>query len=259
MNRIVGLFLIVVYVICCAGGTETGNPFRPIPIELQVRSTDPQTVAISQGTGGTVIEQAWFAIGVISFIREGQCSEFAEIDYPVGESLVTADFTDEKTVVEIDIESGSYCGVIVTLQKRTTELPDGAPPELGDHSVVLVGQRADGVSFILAHPEQDELEIINQVSGPFSVGPSEDPLSLSFDMAILLKDVNLDAAELDPDGTIHIDEQSNRELLDGFEYNLECALTLYTDADDNGELDTNDTLLATCEDEEDEDEYEYAN
>ncbi len=254
MNRIVGLTVLALQIVCCAGGSETGNPFRPIPIELQVRSTDPQAVAVSQGAGGTVIEQAWFSFGVIEFISDDACSDLDEIAVEVGESLVTADLAEQRTVVEIDIEAGVYCGVIVPLQRRTSELPEDAPTELVDHSVVLVGQTADGVSFTLAHPEQDELEIINQVAGPFDVGPSKDPLLLSFDVAILLKDVDLDSAELGPDGTIRIDERNNRALLDAFEYNLECALALYADTDDDGELDANDRLLATCEDEEDEDE-----
>jgi hypothetical protein len=141
MNRIVGLTLLALQVVCCVGGSETGNPFRPIPIELQVRSTDPQAVAISQGAGGTVIEQAWFSIGVIAFISDDACSDLDEINYEVGESLVTADLADQGTVVETDIEAGEYCGVVVPLQRRTSQLPQGAPTELADHSVVLIGER----------------------------------------------------------------------------------------------------------------------
>lgn len=259
MNRIVGLAALVLHFVCCAGGSETGNPFRPIPVELQVRSSDPQVAAVSEEAGGTVIERAWFSFGVISFIGDDQCSDPGRFNYEVGDSLVTTDLVDEGTVVDMDIVAGEYCGVIVPLQRRTSVLPDGAPTELSDHSVVLKGKRADGVSFTLAHPEQDELEIIHQVSGTFDVGPSEDPLLLSFDVAILLKDVDFETADIAPDGTIRIDEHNNRELLDDFEYNLECALTLYADADNNGELDSSDRLLATCEDEENEYEHEFEN
>lgn len=256
MNRIVVLAILVLHFVCCAGGSETGNPFRSIPIELQVRSSDPQVAAVSEAAGGTVIEQAWFSFGIIAFIGDEQCSDPDGLNYEVGDSLVTADLADEGTVVEIDMEVGKYCGVVVPLKKWISVLPDGAPDELSDHSIVLKGKRADGISFTLAHPDHDELEIINPVSGHFSVGPTKELLLLSFDLAILMKEMELDTADLAPDGTIHIDEQNNLELLKTFKYNLECALTLYADADNNGELDSSDRLLSTCEEEEEEEEEE---
>jgi hypothetical protein len=245
-----GLSLVVLGLVsCAAGGSETGNPMAPISIKMQIRSTDPDTVAIKEKTGGTLIDQAWFSFGVFEFIKEGLCTKDAGADESgPGKPLLVADLAAKGTAIEMEIDKGDYCGVVVPVQHPTAEVPNDAPAELSNYSLILKGKRSDGVTFTLTHAEEEGLEIVKPMSGTFNVGASADPLLLSFDMAVLMKDINLDLAELESDGTIRIDEDRNRELFEKFEFNLHCALTLYADANRNGALDDKDPLLASCVD-----------
>jgi hypothetical protein len=243
-------FLVVLGLVSCAGGgAETGNPMAPISIKLQIRSTEPETVAIKEKTGGTMIDQAWVSFGVFAFIKEGLCTkDAAESESGPGKSLLVADLAAKGPATEMEIANGDYCGVLIPLQHPTAELPKDAPAELSNFSMILKGERSDGIAFTLTHAEEEGLGIVEPTSGTFNVGASQDPLLLSFDMAVLMKEINLDIAELESDGTIRIDKDHNRALLQEFEINIHCAPTLYADANRNGKLDEKDTLLATCPD-----------
>ncbi len=250
MKRSVALGLLLLTMLSCAGGSETGNPAVPTLLGLQVLSSNPEAVAVSQGAGGTVIEEAWFSFGPFNFLPEGFCEDM-EFDNRSGPTSVVADLAREGTQIELELDSGVYCGAIVALEPITSVFPNAAPEELSDHSVVVKGESPDGVPFILAYPERDELEILS-VAGPFAVEASEDALLLVFDVSILMEGVALDTAELSPDGDIRIDAENNEQLLEAFEDNLECALELYGDADSDGMLGDDDMLLASCsEDSED--------
>ncbi len=233
----------------CAGGTETGNPAVSTPIALQVYSTDPATVSVGPGEGGSVVRQAWVAFGVFDFRGVGECAGINELNLPPGPSLLVADLADPGTRIELELEADTYCGLVVPLEKITAELPDGAPAELADHSIVIQGQRADGVGFTLAYPEQDELELAG-IAGDFDLAADGEGLLLFFDVSVWMNGVDLQAAALSPDGSIRIDATSNPALLEAFELNVECALELYRDPDGDGALDPGEPQLAACVQEE---------
>lgn len=233
----------------CAGGTETGNPALSTEIALQVHSTDPGAVAVNQGEGGSVVQQAWVSFGVFDFRRAGECGQMNEFENQAGPTLVVADLAEPSTRIGLELGTDTYCGLIVPLEKMTTELPEGAPPELADHSIVVKGERADGVAFTLAYPEQDELELAG-VGGDFDLEADGEGLLLLFDVSVWMDGVDLQNAVFAPGNEIRIDAQNNPGLLEAFELNVECALELYRDGDGDGELDADDPLLATCVDEE---------
>jgi hypothetical protein len=231
---------------CSAGGSETGNPVQPMPIGLDARSSDPGAVAVatSSGAAGTVIDQAWVAFGELTFLRGAECDALGDYDYE-GATAHVADLASPDARITVDVAPDGYCGLVVPLQMQTPSLPERAPPELADHSIVLLGERADGTAFVLTHPEQDELELAAQ-DAAFVVAPDGADLLLSFDVAIWMDGVDLEAAEVDGDGVIRIDAGSNRALLDAFEVNLECSLELYGDGDADGAVSPGDPLLARC-------------
>ena len=232
----------------CAGGSETGNPAVPTEIALSVRSTDPDLVALNRGTGvdagagNVVLREAWIAFGEAAFLDDADCARFGELEVQ-GETLVIADLAHAGALLSIDARAEGHCGLVVPLPSRNAIVPTGAPSELSTHSIVLKGERADGTAFLLTHPEHDELELA-AIGGMLE--PLEHRLLLAFDVAIWMRDVELDAAVIGDDGIIHIDAQTNRALLDRFEENLECSLELYADADEDGAVSSGDDLLATC-------------
>jgi hypothetical protein len=121
-------------------------------------------------------------------------------------------------------------------------LPQGAPSELADHGIVVRGRLDDGTRFLIAHPEQDELELASSDD----VFEADQDLLLSFDVARWLDGIAIAGATRESDGSVRIDEDHNRALLDAFEANVECSLELYRDADGDGSKSKGDPLLAKC-------------
>lgn len=234
----------------CTGGSETGNPVVNTEIGLSMRSST-EAFAVGRATSGTVIEEAWVSFGgfgSFDFRPEGECEDLGEEEFPPWPSLVVADLARPDTRISVDVQARSYCGLVVPLKAETdpAELPADAPAELANHGVVLRGQREDGTRFVLAHAEEDELELIAR-NGTFEVSDGGPPLLLSFDIVRWMEGVDLDGAELGDDGTIRIDAVTNPALLHAFEENAECSLDLYSDADGDGVVDEpQDELLARC-------------
>ena len=227
----------------CAGGSETGNPALPIELALGTYSSDPEAIGFSSGTAGTVIDEAWVSFGELAFLRGDECALLDGYDTPVP-TLLVQDLA-QPVELTVEVEDGTYCGVVVPLQRITPELPDGAPPELADHSVVLKGRREDGTPFVLMHPERDELELL-PIDGELPVG-GEDRLLLFFDVAFWMNGVDLESAEVGDDGVIHIDGTTNVDLWSRFEnVNLECSMEMFADANDDAMIDDGDPRVATC-------------
>lgn len=227
----------------CAGGSETGNPAMPAEIGLGVRSSDPTAVAISSAAESTVIDEAWVSFGEIAFLAPSECALLDS--YPHREAtLIAADLALPALSIEVEVKPREYCGMVVTLENNTTDLSGEAPAELADHSIVLRGHRDDGVAFTLAFPEQDELELLATQTA-FEVRQGRG-LLLAFDVATWMRGVDLHAAELEPDSSIRIDEQTNRALLFVFEANLDCSLELFEDHNGSGALESGEPRIARC-------------
>jgi hypothetical protein len=246
MSRSRWFAALVTLVACSSGGSETGNPVLPTRIGLDARSSDPDAVAVavSSGAAGTVIDAAWLAFGELALLRGAECAQLGDYDSD-GPTEHVADFAQSDARITVEIVPDDYCGLVLPLELQTPELPAEAPRELADHSIVLLGERGDGTPFMLTHPEQDELELAAE-DGTFEVAPRRAELLLSFDVAVWMKGVNLDSAVIEDDGSIRIDADHNRALLDAFERNLECSLELYRDLDEDGAVGPGDELLARC-------------
>lgn len=236
--------LLASVLMACAGATETGNPAVPVDIQLDVRTSEASAVGIRTGASETVIEETWVALGEPLFLEEGNCGVLDE--YPLGPTQLVADLAAPDARIELEVRAQSYCGLVLPLQQESPELPAGAPSELADHSIVLTGTRADGTPFMLLHAEQDELEVVAD-DGSFEVEEDGPLLLLAFDVAALMRDVDLDNADVDTDGVIRIDAMQNSGLHIAFDVSLECSLDLYFDVDDDGVLDdTVDPHVARC-------------
>lgn len=240
----------------CVGGTETGNPAVPVSIALGIRSSDPSVVALRGGSSSSVIDEAWVAFDDPLFLGKGKCGMVDDIAMR-GPTLIAADLAAPDGRIDLEVEPGTSCGMWVPINGRTAkaDLPKGAPPELAMASIVLRGARADGTPFILEHDEQDELEVV-ATKGTFDVSELGPTLFLAFDVANLMMDVDLDSVDPDADGLIRINgTDTNMDLHEAFDKQLECSLELYQDEDGNGELDEGgDALVGRCAEEEEQDE-----
>jgi hypothetical protein len=79
-----------------------------------------------------------------------------------------------------------------------------------------------------------------RISDPLVIDEENRYLLVGFDLAVWLGDLELDDADVEPNGDILIDE----DLLEDFEDNLEEAINLFDDSDEDGDLDEDDDPLA---------------
>jgi hypothetical protein len=243
MNRSAYVLLALCLVACETGGSETGNPVAT-QMGLGLRTGDPGVIGIRSGEGGAVLQEAWLAFGEVTFLGPEQCANFGEIDV-IGPTKRIADLTRENQPLSFELSEPSHCGLAVPLNPSNDDLPRGAPAALGDHDIVLRGERADGTRFELLHSEQETLELKAE-GGQFRIERGGPDLLLSFDVAQWLNRIDLDSTEPGDDGVIHIDEPNNPALIEAFETNLECSLQLFSDQDDDGAVGDDDPVLARC-------------
>lgn len=229
-----------------AAGLPVSLPPTPIEIGLSVRTTAPNLIGVRSGANVTVIEHAWVAFGEIKLLAGDECDLLDSYPHEKPTQLA-ADLAATNTRIELSVREGEYCAAIATLESRTEDLPAGAPAELENHSIVVLGKLADGTPFRLAFPEADELEL-EAPSPSMPIDVREDgPLSLlSFDVATWLDGIDLDAATREADGAILIDEAHNLPLLGQFEANIDCSLELFSDDDGDGMLSEGDPRIARC-------------
>ncbi|MCC7539180.1 MAG: hypothetical protein IT379_23360 [Deltaproteobacteria bacterium] len=219
--------------------TETGNPPAiPAQMGLSVSTSDEMRVSIGGGDGEIVLDQAWVSLGDVRFVAAADCETGGDGTVHAPGPFV-ADLAAASSVIDFTIAAGDYCAVRVPLLQTQPPLPSGAPAELSGRSVALLGRRSDGVPLIVLSRMTPDADV--RSSGePFSLDRDQPAVLLTFDVSRWFEDVDLDGLEPGPDGRVSIAEGSNPEQLDRFEENLENAFRLLRDADQDGELDSDE-------------------
>ena len=215
--------------------TETGNPPFAARMALTSHSSDPATTAIAPGIGSRfTVTSAWVSIGDIRFVRAAICDVPGETEIDVPGPRVH-DLALAPVPIDFTIAGDDYCRVRVPLARTAAPLPAGAPPELDDASIVIVGRRVDGTVVLVRSRRTPEVDTRSR-GAPFALSEAANAVLLSFDVARWLAGVDVDAATIGTDGRAVIDDSQNRAQLDAFEANVEAALALYRDLDGNGQL-----------------------
>jgi hypothetical protein len=212
-------------------GTDVGNPIVDVDFAL-LQTQSPYAV-----------NQAWLAVDRIRLRSSAACDGAAEREFegPFAVDLLAPGPAEQ--LAGLDVPSGGYCRFEVKWNAFSSGLPPGTPPELVEASIAITGVRGDGTAFVLRSARDDELRL-DAVAGEFTIDEATAALFVGLDTARLFTGVDLDAAVVDPDGTIYIDGQNNPTLLDAFDLNLRDAASLFDDDDGNGELDANESDAA---------------
>jgi len=185
-------------------------------------------------------------LGDVTFVDNNRCAEPETADGHA-DGLGAGDHAPaDGARTRFWLPIGQYCGLRVPLERAGGGgLPDGAPEELRDHSIVLSGElpERDGAPFLIASARRDTLELIAE-DGSFELGPDSARLLLAFDVAAWLEGVDLASAELDDDGRLLISDASHPELLELFERNLSGGIAVYLDPDGEGVIESAGDRLA---------------
>ncbi len=217
--------------------TETGNP-ELVDIELRAAATSIEgkvaTASALRVTG------AWVVIEEVKLVEGTDCESGVEIEHEARGPFET-DLLAATPAIHITAGASGYCRLRVGLDKADGVVD--APATLDDHSILVVGIRADGVPFQIRSRSGFEAELRSR-GEPFALGVGADQLLLAFDLDAWLGGIDLAGAEVDGDGTAYVDEDNNRDQLDAFESQVEAVMELHADAGGDGQLDDDDDLLA---------------
>jgi hypothetical protein len=212
-------------------GTDVGNPVVDVDF------------ALLQTQSPLAVDQAWLAVDRIRLRSAAACEGAAEREFegPFAVDLLAPGPSDQ--LAGLDMPSGGYCRFEVKWNAFSSGLPPEAPPLLDQSSIAITGTRGDGTPFVLRSARDDELRL-DAVAGEFTIDDATTALFVGLDTERLFTGVDVDAAVVDPDGTIYIDGENNPTLLDAFDANLRDAASLFDDDDGDGELGADESEAA---------------
>jgi hypothetical protein len=205
-----------------ATGTDVGNP---VVVDLAF-------TAYPRAAGAVAVDAATVAVERIRLRPATDCEGGAEIELAGPFSL---DLLDPEPLAGLSLGSQAWCRMEMTWHRD----------EETDTAIRLAGAVA-GDRFEIRSRRNDELRIEAVDGDGFTIDAAT--LFVAFDLVSWLDGVDLPGADRQSDGSIAVSEDSNRDLLDRFEANVESASGLFADGDGDGALDDDerddDDLLA---------------
>ena len=228
--------------VCSCVGTDVGNPEDAPPddekVEAEVRfegvEEPPPVDALMLG-GGTRLEEAWIVADRFGLRPSGACDRRAEsrTDEPVAVDLLSE---SSESVARLGaLSAGEYCGMDLQLERLPEQSrPDQAPAELSGDTVMLLGERADGVEFRLSADVEAELELTS-LNGNFALDGDRRRFVLVAALQRWIDEKELD--EIDGETPILIDKGHHEKIYREFRLALDETLRLYRDGNANGRLD----------------------
>jgi len=235
-----GLLALLLALPSCTGGTEAGNPKFEGALSYTGISSSPEDYAIKAPGAVASIESAWLDLAAVEISAEGACEGDGQTvtiqglgvgDHAAGAHVETA----------FEARPGTFCSFSLPFE-RAARVPDGAPEELTGHSILLLGELADGTPFRLVSDAVPLLHLEAEAGG-FELTNTRANVLVAFDFAAWLGAVPLSEAAREGDA-IRIDSEHNAELLAAFDQALASGVALYRDANADGKLDEDAELLA---------------
>lgn len=227
-----GLFTLATALLAAFGctGTEGGNPAVPAELALSAYTTDSGRVSLTGNGTVARVTEAWVVVRDMKLERADRCDQGTS-EKVVFEGAFAARLTTNPAVRAFDADMAPYCRLTMKIDDTTDVLIGDAPVELELHSVLVRGERAgDGAPFLLRSRQKLEVDLRSR-GEPFVVDPMRPSLLLGFDVATWLGMLDLGSATLEADGSILVDADHNRDLLDVFDDQLVLSMKLFHDGD----------------------------
>lgn len=220
-------------------GTDVGNPQdepeQKAEVELrfagyQESERDALTLA-----GGAKIDAAWLGLDRFRFRQASQCAEEGAFDVaePIAVDLLADEPSYDPPMFTKPV--GDYCQLDLGLARiGAPALPSNAPEALAENSMVVEGERSDGVRFKI-HSRLDKQFYLQGALENFTLVEGQQTLIVGFALNRWINTRKLN--DIEDEDPILIDEDHHADLLAEFQDAVQTSANLYEDANRNGELD----------------------
>ena len=212
-------------------------------LSLGAYTSAPNVVVLgSLSLGTSRIDAIWISMKDLRFREESPCDKAIQTyaQGPVTGELVGGAVSGLPESATTTV--GRYCRFELTL-RRSRAKSAGAPLDLRRASIQVLGQRADGVRFVI----RTRLDIVLSLQAiderGFAIVEGTNRLFLAVDAARWMAGIDFTVAEIShegPNAVIRIDDKSNPDLLTVFQKNLPSGLSLFRDVDGDGVLSPSD-------------------
>ncbi|QDG49449.1 hypothetical protein FIV42_01455 [Persicimonas caeni] len=215
-------------------GTEVGNP-QTSDVTVEFSGYDGQQRGALTLASGIEITEAWLVFDELRLREAANCSGSDETDYDQAFAVELISGREFPALDMLSSEATRYCRMELRFAESDLDsLPAGVPAELDGLSVLVRGSY-DGTPFVV----RDDYKDTFRMDGDFTLSASREPLLVAFALDEWLAAEELDGA--DGDAEILIDADNNSDLLDSFRENMKRSAALFRDANEDGELQADET------------------
>ena len=217
-------------------GSHIGNPTE---LTLALRGYDASEPGALTLSSGVVVDEAWVVLDRVRLRTAEECGkhdETTDVPAPIAAEIVSGQMIPARPV--LDAEATTYCRVELRFDDLDADVLLDVPPELPDRSILVRGERADGVAFEIAADFKDSFRL-DAEAAPFAVPAGEGGLLVGFAMDEWLDATALDGADVgtrDGQPFVAIGPGDNDALYAAFRNALRESARLFRDQNRDGAL-----------------------
>lgn len=241
-------------------GTEVGNP-EDASVSVQFEGVSQVASALSLSNGVT-IDEVWISVGDLelwtpSKAQGGDMCGGPKLTLAQSTTFVELISADELPgPLESSVDASQYCRAKLKLQTPQSKeaLPEGAPEQLRDYTILVRGKRPDQTPFELRVRDQRVLWFEpSSAQKTFELGQGKTDLLINFELAQWFDVDALAALEPDQEGLLIIDSTGPQgALARDFMKRFRQSARLVKDANADGRLQVKEPLLALGSEDDDE-------
>jgi hypothetical protein len=209
-----------------------------VSITFATYSSDAADVSIGEG-GRVRVEAVWLAMRDARVRPASACKSASARTVLAGTFRAELVGKQAKGGEAARLPVDRYCAFELQL-RRSRGKDSGAPVELRDASIVVIGRRSDGARFVLRSRVEPTAYLRARAIEGFAPSAPATSWIVAVDVARWFAGVDLAAADACEDTrgrVVRIDETNNPELLATFNGNVEGGIAVFDDRDLDHDLD----------------------
>ncbi len=196
-------------------GTEIGNPQDGVESEVTVKLQgiergESRSLTLSNGIE---IREAWLVVEEVRFRQGVFCDEKIQTEFQEINVMDLISGAEYPGYEETRLSSGSYCRLEIMIgDVGIDELPEGAPQELADLSILVRGTSPEGRDFEVRYDSSETIEF----HGIFTLEPDLQALMGVFFLDQWLTPEQLESVDVEDEDIVVISDDETPEILEEF-------------------------------------------